>query len=145
MSHPWPGGSAHILLQKKSSLWGCTKTRKRPEARAALPLASLPISSSSAQSLFPSFQLSVLCILLLLGCHTQAPVAAMERNGESLEPLLSFDYITLALGESRFSFKLSNLFPFSSQACAGLSALSSLFPESSGVPCPHPIWPFFSG
>ena len=33
--------------------------------------------------------------------------------------MLNFDYITLDLGESRLSFRITNLFPNHSQACAG--------------------------
>ena len=39
--------------------------------------------------------------------------------------LLSFNYITSSLGESRLSFKLTNLFPNPLQACAGLPPIQS--------------------
>ena len=60
-----------------------------------------------------------------------------ERTWGCLRPLLSFDYISLGLGESRPSFKLTSLLPNPSWACAG-SLLPNPFPGSSRFHAPYP-------
>ena len=56
----------------------------------------------------------------------------LKRGSERLRSLLSFDYISLGLGGSRHSFKLSNLFPRSSWGCAGASPYSIPFLDLQG-------------
>ena len=69
------------------------------------------------------------------------PTGLLQRQDVEthFRPLLNFDYITLALGRGKLSFKLTNL-PNSSRACAGPSSCSIPFLDLLGfVPLSHPI------
>lgn len=113
-SSPVPG-DAGLHLSPPSARGG-------PEPNAAEPLACIHGSSTSAQSLL----LSGPC-----GCW---------RESTNTKPLVSSDYISLGLGESRLSFKLSSLFPGCSWASAGDSPFPSFFLD---LLCPYPSPSFF--
>lgn len=57
------------------------------------------------------------------GCYGEIMYACTRMSRASVcyweRPLLSFDNITLGFGKNQLAFKLTNLFPNPSQACAG--------------------------
>lgn len=68
-----------------------------------------------------------------LGCQAHvADIGERVLTQRSLGPLFSCDYVSLALGESRLSFKLSTLFPNSLWVIAGSSPYPNPFLEHMG-------------
>lgn len=64
------------------------------------------------------------------------------RKRMRAQPLLSFDYMSLGLGESRLYFKLTHFPPLIFRNLYWALTLSSAFPTSSGAPHPHPTQSF---
>lgn len=121
MSHPWPSGSAPLTaeavqpLRMQAALVPTKPSRRaRPQRCCAIILASnAPVVQHN------------LCSYLALWL--------LKRESTNTKPYFSFDYISLCLGETRFSFKLSFSF---------LGAPGSLW----WLPlCPYPTQFFFPG
>ena len=114
MSHPWPDQVALLHLAVEVQPVGpeaCTHPIRPKRARTQRCITSLCLISPSAH----------LPPRLDGASHnwhcTGTEWFLRERAVTNLKPLLSFDYITLNLRESRLSFKLSNLFPNSWRTC----------------------------
>lgn len=131
-SHSWSGGPVPSPCRTPSSVPQTTPAPvcpggPRPRG-AELGLVSHPHLYIHCQDMMAPRPGLALC-LGLHGCYAKST----QRN--HLLASASFDHISLGLGERRFSFKLTNLFPNSLWACAAPSPIQSLS-WSSEVPCP---------
>lgn len=116
------------LIAKRSSFWShrsalvTTKPRRRDRTQSCHAI-SLTFKASVVQHGLYSCPACFTQCFGPCGYHIRAHPAARERM--SLGSLSSFDYISLALGRGTLSFKLADVLPNSSRACAGLHPIQS--------------------